>query len=281
MILSWWTVPRSPDALVESVLFGHEKGAFTGAERPRTGLLKQADGGTLFLDEVGELPMPMQAAFLRALQERRFRPIGSQEEVRSSFRLVAATNRDLDIMVAEGKFRSDLIFRLRTLAIDLPPLRERKGDIKYIAMRFLDKLCAERRIPARGFSPDFMEALDAYAWPGNVRELLSTVERAMVDAGDDNTLFSRHLPTHLRVALARQETEKKVGAPMKEAGISLDTSLMEYREFRTKAFESIECEYLKKLLAAAAGDYHEACRISGLAKSRLYELLKKNGLSIS
>ncbi len=269
-----------PDTLVESVLFGHEKGAFTGADRAQTGLLKQADGGTLFLDEVGELPLTVQKAFLRVLQERRFRPVGGQEEIHSEFRLVGATNRNLDEMAAAGTFRSDLLFRLRTLAIHLPPLRERKGDAKYIAMHCLDKLCAKQAVATRGFSPDFMEALEAYAWPGNVRELLSTVERALSAAGDDSTLFSRHLPVHLRVALAKLETEKKLGTPKTASSPSRDDALPLYREFRAEALETLEREYLEGLVAAAAGDYREACRISGLSKSRLYELLKKSGLSI-
>jgi two-component system, NtrC family, response regulator len=269
-----------PDTLVESVLFGHEKGAFTGADRAQFGLLKQANGGTLFLDEVGELPLSVQKAFLRVLQERRFRPVGGQEEVHSDFRLVAATNRNLDAMVAEGTFRSDLLFRLRTLAIDLPPLRERKGDAKYIAMQCLDRLCAERGMATRGFSPDFMEALEGYPWPGNVRELLSTVEHALASAGDDSTLFARHLSIHVRVALARLEADRATSSPETAPLSSQDGSLPEYRQFRAEAFETLEREYLQSLIVTSSGDYREACRISGLAKSRLYELLKKNGLSI-
>lgn len=130
-----------PESLIESALFGHEKGAFTGADRPQTGLIKQADGGTLFLDEVGELPLIMQKAFLRVLQERRFRPLGSKHETESNFRLVAATNRNLEEMVETGLFRKDLLFRLRSINIDLPPLKARPEDIKDLVLYHTAKMC--------------------------------------------------------------------------------------------------------------------------------------------
>ncbi len=269
-----------PETLVESTLFGHEKGAFTGADRAQPGLLTQADGGTLFLDEVGELSPAIQKSFLRALQERRFRTVGGQEELHSDFRLVAATNRNLDEMVVEGTFRKDLLFRLRTLNIELPPLRERKGDAKYIAMHCLDVMSSESGADTRGFSPDFLEALAVYAWPGNVRELLSVVEHAVIAAGDDNTLFARHLPTAIRIALARQETERRVGAPGTPPSLQRG-SLGDYKQFRAEAFDALEKEYFEYLISEVAGDYRNACHTSGLSKTRLYELLKKHGLSLT
>ncbi|HJV35276.1 sigma-54 dependent transcriptional regulator, partial [Geomonas sp.] len=158
-----------PDTLVESLLFGHEKGAFTGAERAREGLVGEANGGTLFLDEVGELPLAAQKAFLRVLQERRYRPVGSQRELESDFRLVAATNRNLVQMVEAGQFRNDLLFRLSTFVIELPPLRERQDDIKDLARYFMDKFCERYGLSPKGSCPEFIDMLLAYSWPGNIR----------------------------------------------------------------------------------------------------------------
>ncbi|RLB62102.1 MAG: sigma-54-dependent Fis family transcriptional regulator, partial [Deltaproteobacteria bacterium] len=154
-----------PETLVESLLFGHERGSFTGADRSQNGLVRQAHKGTLFLDEVGELPMTLQKSFLRVLQEHRFRPVGSNKEVESEFRLIAATNRDLDAMVESGEFRSDLLFRLRTFIIELPPLRERREDIKELARYHIDKFCNQYSLDSKGFSPEFLQTLMSYPWP--------------------------------------------------------------------------------------------------------------------
>ncbi len=170
-----------PATLVESVLFGHEKGAFTGADRAQAGLIKQAHSGTLFLDEIGELPLAVQKAFLRVLQEHRFRPVGAKREVESNFRLIAATNRNLEKMVQDGTFRSDLLFRVRTLTVELPPLSARKEDIKELAMYHMARVCERYQIGTKGFSPEFFDALMAYEWPGNVRELVNAMERAVSD----------------------------------------------------------------------------------------------------
>jgi two-component system NtrC family response regulator len=158
-----------PESLVESALFGHVKGAFTGAVEDQAGLVKKADGGTLFLDEVGELPSQMQKNLLRVLQERTFRPVGSSREVRSDFRLIAATNRNLDRMVKEEKFRDDLLFRLRTVQIDLPPLRERKEDSYPLAISFMKSLNDRYGHGIKGIGPDFLDAIQNYPWPGNVQ----------------------------------------------------------------------------------------------------------------
>ena len=205
-----------PATLVESVLFGHEKGSFTGADRTQTGLVKQADGGTLFLDEIGELPLTMQKAFLRVLQEHRFRPVGAKRESESNFRLIAATNRDLDKMVQDGTFRSDLLFRVRTLTIELPPLSARKNDIKELAMHHMARVCERYQIGTKGFSPEFFDALMAHEWPGNVRELVNAIERAISDAYHEPTLFPKHLPLDLRVKVARSSV-KMEGAPTAQA----------------------------------------------------------------
>jgi two-component system NtrC family response regulator len=259
-----------PATLVESVLFGHEKGSFTGADRTQTGLVKQADGGTLFLDEIGELPLTMQKAFLRVLQEHRFRPVGAKRESESNFRLIAATNRDLDKMVQDGTFRSDLLFRVRTLTIELPPLSARKNDIKELAMHHMARVCERYQIGTKGFSPEFFDALMAHEWPGNVRELVNAIERAISDAYHEPTLFPKHLPLDLRVKVARSSV-KKEAAPTAD-GASASGTLAECRA-------AAERRYLRDLLLQTNGRIREACRISGLKRSRLYELLKEHDLS--
>ena len=260
-----------PETLVESVLFGHERGAFTGAEKTQDGLVKQAHGGTLFLDEVGELPLPMQKAFLRVLQEHRFRPVGAKLEMESDFRLVAATNKDLEKMVRDGAFRSDLLFRLRTLTIELPPLSARKEDIKELAMYHMARVCERYQIGTKGFSPEFFDALMVYEWPGNVRELVNAIERAITAAYHEPTLFSKHLPVDIRVKVARSSI-KKEAAVAAEGGAPLG-SLADFRR-------GAERRYLQDLMAQTRNNIKDACRISGLSRSRLYALLKEHSLTV-
>lgn len=267
-----------PETLVESVLFGHERGAFTGADRAKEGLVKQADGGTLFLDEVGELPLSIQKAFLRVLQEHRFRPVGGRQEVGSDFRLVAATNRGLDHMVQSGKFRSDLLFRLRSIPIELPPLREHPEDIKELALHYMAKLCEGFCEGTKGFSPEFFDALMAYHWPGNVRELVSTLERAIVSAGEEPTLFPVHLPIHMRVELTRASVDEKE-AKADKAQKRSSGKFPEFRSFREQGIANVEKQYLRDLMSFTQGDIQQACRISDLSRSRLYGLLKKHRIS--
>jgi len=261
-----------PDKLIESMLFGHVKGAFTGAERSREGLIKQADGGTLFLDEVGELPMTLQKAFLRALQEHRFRPVGGKREVESNFRLVTATNRDLEQMVETGMFRKELLFRIRATNIDLPPLRERQEDIKAIGLYYTSRICDRREIGTKGFSQEFIEALMIYGWPGNVRELVNALEEAISMAHNELMLFPIHLPVHIRIKLARasvsisvQNHENKKGATQFSAPFSGLRVLL----------ETTEQQYLHNIMSLTKGDIKEVCKISGLSRSRLYSRLKK------
>ncbi|MCP4576751.1 MAG: sigma-54-dependent Fis family transcriptional regulator [Deltaproteobacteria bacterium] len=268
-----------PETLVESMLFGHEKGAFTGANKAYAGLIKQADRGTLFLDEVGELPLSLQKTFLRVLQERRFRPLGGRE-IESDFRLVAATNRDLDDMTKEGRFRDDLLFRLKSLAIELPPLRERPDDIKEIAMNRMNKRCELYGTPTKGFSPEFLEALISYDWPGNVRELVNALERVFVSARHAPTLFPKHLPDHIRIKMARASVGGT--APVqgdKRSVVDTPGILPTLKNFRRRAFEDLEQKYLQDLISQTDGDIKEACRISRLSQSRLYGLLKHHKTS--
>jgi two-component system NtrC family response regulator len=274
-----------PENLVESLLFGHERGTFTGASEAREGLIRQAHGGTLFLDEVGELPLAVQKAFLRVLQDRTFRPLGGRGEVVSDFRLVAATNRDLEEMARQKRFRQDLLFRLRGLSLPLPPLRERLEDLRALVGRHLERLCARYNLATKGLSPDFLSALASYHWPGNVRELVNTLEQVLTRAGQAPTLFPRHLPEEVRVCYARAAASEGVipadlprpapaqgaGAPSPEHPAGLPR-LREYRRVQDR-------QYFQELMLLTRGEVAAACRISGLSRSRLYELLKEHGLS--
>ncbi len=266
-----------PETLVESVLFGHEKGSFTGADQAQEGLVAQADGGTLFLDEVGELPLPVQKNFLRVLQEKRFRPVGSKHEKKSDFRLVAATHRDLDQLQREGKFRQDLLFRLRALSIELPPLRERKEDIKELVRHHTARLCRSYKMGSKEFAPDLLDALIFYSWPGNVRELVNTIDSMLAVAGQDTTLFPKHLPLHIRVKIVCNTFKEKASAPETEPArtetASTDPeSLVSFKEYRMEA----EKRYLENLMAGTCRNIANACKISGISRSRLYELLTKH-----
>jgi len=260
-----------PETLVEGLLFGYEKGTFTGAEKTREGLIAQANGGTLFLDEVGELPMANQKAFLRVLQERRFRPLGGSREVESDFRFVAATNRDLDAMVREGRFREDLLFRLRAFTIELPPLRGRHEDMKEIARYQTDRLCERYGLGPKGFSPDFLSALCDYPWHGNVRELVNAMDRALASARYDPTLFAKHLPTEIRVRAARASLDHEGAAALRAQEATMPT----FRQCCEEACDRASQEYLHNLLETTKGNFAESCRISGLSRSRLYALLSK------
>lgn len=269
-----------PETLVESILFGHARGAFTGADTAREGLVKAADGGTLFLDEVGELPLSVQKIFLRVLQERRFRPVGSRAEVQSDFRLVAATNRDLGRMVAEGRFREDLYFRLQAFEISLPPLRERHWDLPLLARYCLKRLAG--KTDGRGFeaSPELLEELRRYSWPGNVRELFQALEKAADKAGGEQTIFPEHLPRAIRVAAMQHKFGRsKADALAVCVSQELDAqNLPPYREFREQAAFMAEERYLLALFQAAQGRPKRACEISGLSRTRVYCLAKAHGI---
>ncbi len=268
-----------PETLVESILFGHEKGAYTGADRSREGLITQANGGTLFLDEVAELPLSVQGSFLRALQERRFRPIGRKEEVTSDFRLIAASNRDLPELVKNRAFREDLLFRLQAFTIELPPLRDRREDIRELIRHYVPKLCENYGIPEKRISVELIDVMMRYQWPGNVRELIHALERSISGATQDPVLFPKHLPTNIRVGVARAsvgETSNGDSAPGPAGGPKPLPQLQQYRE---DAILQAEQQYLKELLSLTEGNIPKACSVSGLSRSRLYALLKKYNLS--
>jgi two-component system NtrC family response regulator len=269
-----------PKNLVESVLFGHKKGAFTGADRTEDGLVKHADGGTLFLDEVGELPISIQKKFLRVLQEHRFRPVGSKQEVSSGFRLVSATNQDLDLMSQSGQFRQDLLFRLRAFTIEISPLRERISDIRELTIYYIANICTRNGVEMKGFSPEFIEALEAYDWPGNVRELVNMLERVIAAEPHTPVLYPQHLPQAIRINIARTKLSKESSPHcIQENPIVSSQRFPRLKDARETAIARVEQQYLHDLMQITEGNIREACRVSGLSRARLYELLKKYDIS--
>jgi len=267
-----------PGSLAESVLFGHERGSFTGADRKQAGLIEQANGGTLFLDEVGELPLAIQAKFLRVLQERSYRPVGGGQVRQSEFRLVAATNRDLAAMAERGEFRQDLLYRLGAFCLELPPLRERDGDIKTLLEWRVAQHAARSQHPAPEPSPEYLELLLSHHWPGNVREFLQSVDMSLVSAQGEAMLLPQHLPLELRVRLMRGRVSSHGFA---EAQPVLKTKLTvagPWRTHRAQLLDKAEAEYFSALMVQTRGDAALASEVSGLKTARLYELLGKHGL---
>lgn len=281
------------ESLVESILFGHRKGAFTGAHDHQKGLIKQADGGTLFLDEIGEMPLSMQKTFLRVLQERVFRAVGDAKEQTSDFRLIAATNKDLDTMVEGGTFRSDLLYRIKTMKLHLPPLRSRTGDISLLAEHRVQQLCERYGMELKEISSDFHLLLEKHNWPGNIRELFNNIERAIVAAGEEKQLYAMHLPSTLRIAVARQQIEQLAGGdeqPPPSSGKDyvrnirqqLCDDLLQNTPPSMKIFRDItEKLYLIALIEHFNGNIVEILNTSGLSRSHLYSLLKKHQLSVN
>ncbi len=268
-----------PDTLLESELFGYMKGAFTGASQNREGLIRQAHGGTLFLDEIGELSLLKQKTFLRVIQERTYRPLGSTREEVSDFRLLAATNKNLDELVRQGKFREDLLFRLRAIGVTLPPLRDRPEDIPELTMGYTAWLCRRYYMDTKGFSPDFFESLGDYSWPGNVRELHAVLELVLASAGVDPILFPHHLPTNIRASVARKKVRQR---PLEAAPKAQDTDrigmLLPWKNHRLRELDRVERRYLLGLLALTGGNVSKAARMAELSRPRLYALLRKHGL---
>ncbi|MCP3873580.1 MAG: sigma-54-dependent Fis family transcriptional regulator, partial [Desulfobacteraceae bacterium] len=263
-----------PKYLIESTLFGHTKGAFTGADSDNPGLLEMADKGTLFLDEVGELTLDIQKKLLRALQEKRFRPVGSKKEIKSNFRLVSATHRDLSDMVSKNQFREDLFFRMFSINIHLPPLKDRESDINIIAdhhLSHIENACT--------MSQEFIEEIQMYNWPGNVRELINTIDQVCSDSGSSTTLFPHHLPAHIRAF----NIKNKFNSPQKD-----DISIKKLPPITKKPnfnlnykiyIEKTQHKFLLELLSATKGNLKEACKVSGLSRSQLYRLMRKHHLN--
>ena len=269
-----------PDTLVENLLLGHAKGSFTGADKAEEGLIKRADGGTLFLDEVGELSFDMQKVFLRVLQERCFCPIGDTHETKSDFRLVAASNRDLAEMVKKGRFRDDLLFRLGSISIDIPPLRQRVDDIKELAEHHLTGLCDSYNLEPKDLSPEVFEVLQDHHWPGNVRELFSVLDATVANAVHEATIFARHLPQNVRIEVARSRFDREMPEKAAPTGIFDSTgALPNWQKFRRAHVEDGERAYLKALITLCQGNVLKAAEYSGLSRPHLYGLLRKYEIS--
>jgi DNA-binding NtrC family response regulator len=249
-----------PETLLESELFGHEKGSFTGAATQRRGRFEHANGGTLFLDEVGDIPASMQVKLLRVLQERKFERVGGSETIEIDVRIVAATNRPLERMVKEGKFREDLFYRLNVIRIDLPPLRQRPEDIALLAAHFAQKF-ARLDQPAPQILPETMEVLLAYDWPGNVRQLENAIERASVTVRD-GIILPKHLPPEISSGpSARPSLSVDLGQPLGDQLGRL-----------TAAFEE---RYLRKAMRRTHGHVGRCAKITGLSRRSLTAKLSR------
>jgi PAS domain S-box-containing protein len=241
-----------PEGLLESELFGHVRGAFTGAVRDRRGRLELAHGGTVFLDEVGELSQATQVKLLRVLQEKQFERVGAEETIRVDIRLLSASNRDLKRLVREGKFREDLYYRLCVVPLELPPLRERKTDIPLLAKEFLERFCAELHRDLPEISPVALKVLMDYHWPGNVRELINTLQYTLVMCRGQ-TIEKEHLPAEIFDRPSRQSL--RPGRPLKISPQSVEQTL------------------------AQTNSKDEAARRLGISRATLYRYLKRIGLS--
>jgi len=258
-----------PENLLESELFGHEKGAFTGAATAKRGLMEAAHRGTLFLDELGELSMALQAKLLRALQERQIRPVGSTRQISVDIRIVSATNRDLQKLVAEGKFREDLYYRVNVIDIALPPLRERSDDIALLATHFLRKHSSGPHATLKGFEPEAIIALETYPWPGNVRELQNVIERACaLSAGDTITLAE--LPTRFTRTHPRE--------PERPSTFMIKTSNLSLKDARERWIGQLESAYMANVFKQSGGNLSEAARHAGVDRKTLRNLLTKHGI---
>ena len=261
-----------PEQLLESELFGHEKGAFTGAVKGKRGLMEVADRGTLFLDEIGELPLALQVKLLRALQERQLRRVGGTSVIDVDVRVVSATNRDLREAVKQGQFREELYYRVNVIEIHLPPLRERAGDGRLLAHAFRARYGGER---VTGFDESALEALDAYAWPGNVRELQNIVERACALA-DGARVTRADLPGHvlegvgLRTAAAQTATSR---APV-DATVASGEELP-LKEAKERWMHVLEASYLRQLLERHAGNISAAAKSAGIDRKTFHRLINK------
>jgi two-component system nitrogen regulation response regulator GlnG len=268
-----------PETLLESELFGHEAGAFTGAARRRIGKFEQCDGGTLLLDEIGDMTPAVQAKVLRLLQEQRFERLGGNEQVQTEVRILAATNQDLEMLVADGRFRKDLYFRLKVVTIAVPPLRDRLEDVAELAHHFLFAYNRELGRDLRGFAPETLRLLQQYSWPGNVRELQGVIKQAMLNA-TGHLLLAEFLPEALR---AQPET----AGPPRSAAEALDLyALIEdllrrgETDLHAKVIRDVERILLTQVLRQTHGHQAQASDLLGLNRTTLRNKLRDLGLTL-
>ncbi|MEE9220998.1 MAG: sigma-54 dependent transcriptional regulator [candidate division NC10 bacterium] len=249
-----------PEHLLESELFGHERGAFTGAIATRRGLFEEANGGTSFLDEVGDIPLPLQAKLLRVLQERQVRRVGGNRFIDVDVRVISATHQNLAEMVQQGRFREDLYYRLNVISLPLPPLRDRPGDIPLLAYHFLRKYAAQSGKEIKGISPETLELLEAYPWAGNVRELQNVMERAVV-LSEAEMINPVELPVSLRL-------------PQK-APAALVADHLSLKKAKRQWLEAFEREYLVALLKKHQGNISQAAKTAGVDRKTIHRLIKR------
>jgi transcriptional regulator with PAS, ATPase and Fis domain len=250
-----------PATLIESELFGYEKGAFTDAKQRKEGLFEQAQGGTIFLDEIGELELPLQAKLLRVLEEGTFRRVGGLKDLPLNVRIIAASNKDLKRTSEEGGFRLDLYFRLSIIQIDIPPLREREDDVLLLAEYFIQRANQKRRgEKLKGLSPEVKAIFQSYRWSGNVRELRNVIERASI-LEDGDRVTTAHLPIDL-VGDRTREAANANGVVLPPSGVSL---------------ESVEVELAKQAMARTNGNLTKAARLLDISRDQLRYKLKKAG----
>ncbi len=263
-----------PDTLQESELFGHERGAFTGATDRRIGRFEQADGGTLFLDEIAELSASAQAKLLRVLQERTFTRVGGRQDISSDFRLIGATHRNLQELVEAGDFREDLYYRVAVYEVEIPPLRDRGDDVELLAGTFLDRFseAEDRQVT---LSREVLHCLRSYDWPGNVRELQNAVQRAVV-ASDGPTLALADLPPRLRAARGTDRGPAETAATMPPA--SDDVISLVDATGRSRPLEDLERAAIQAAIARHDGNLSQVCRQLGMGRTTLYRKLKRYGI---
>jgi two-component system nitrogen regulation response regulator GlnG len=269
-----------PETLLESELFGHEKGAFSGADRRRIGKFEQCDGGTLFLDEIGDMPLALQAKMLRVLQDQRFERLGGQESVQTHVRLLAATNQDLPALVEAGRFRSDLYYRLSMVKIDIPPLRQREGDLEELAHEFLFRYAREMGIAIQGFALETLELLRQYSWPGNVRELQGMIRQALL-TGRGHVLLPEFLPESLRClppplpaapddAVTTAGLEALAASLLRKGGTNL----------HAEAVTALERILLPFVLRHTGNHQTRASEILGISRGTLRQKMRSLGLTM-
>jgi two-component system response regulator HydG len=249
-----------PEPLLESELFGHVRGAFTDAKTARSGLMVQADGGTMLLDEIGEMPLGLQPKLLRALEERRVRPVGGTTEVPFNTRLIASTNRDLETAIEEGRFREDLYYRINVLNVPLPPLRSRGGDVLLLAQHFIDQFASQAKKDVKGMASGTADKLMNYPWPGNIRELKNCMERAVA-----LTRYDKIAPEDLPEKIRGYRSQHVV-----VAGDDLDELV---------PLEEVERRYILRVLEAAGGNKSLAAQTLGLNRKTLYRKLAQYGVA--
>jgi DNA-binding NtrC family response regulator len=272
-----------PENLIESILFGHERGSFTGASEKHLGKFQEADGGTLFLDEIGELRLDMQVKLLRALQEGEVDPVGSKRPVKVDVRIMSATNRDLSELTRDGNFREDLFYRLNVFPIFVPPLRDRHGDIPALARHFISRFAAEEHKPVAGLSPEASDLLERFSWPGNVRQLENTIFRAVVLC-DGSLLDVCDFPQIAAAMGVDAKTLRAFAAPNADMFEPVLSASSPYALSATdvsghmRKLEEMESEIIRLAISRYDGHMSEVARRLGIGRSTLYRKLKEFGL---